>query len=147
MGSSPAIKIPPYDQRALERFCQEQGIALVILFGSRATGQGQSVSDLDLALQPSTPDLKVPLLEVLDTLDQIFGRRFQIDPVVLNTDTDPVLRHEIFAQGVPLYEQRPGFFVDESYRAWVLFQDTAFIREMRKRYLDVFVEQRGDRGS
>ncbi len=128
------------NHQALEAFCRQHALSLVILFGSRAQSKAHAKSDLDLALLPREQGRSYDLLEIIRQLHDIFGGKYEIDPVILTSHTDPVLQHEIFSGGIPLYEERQDLFVDQNCRAWMLFQDTARLRQYRKNYLDAFVK-------
>jgi predicted nucleotidyltransferase len=122
----------------LSEFCRRNSIELLVLFGSTAKGGVDQASDMDLAikLQRGAPERK---LELLDELGELFGDR-EIDLVVLTPDTDPVLLREIFTEGRPLYEGRPGLFDDERLRAHKLYFDTEKLRAHRDAFLRRFSE-------
>jgi hypothetical protein len=58
-----------------------------------------------------------------------------IDLVIIDEDTDPVLRLEVFQHGKPLYESQPGLFVEQRIRAVKLYDDTEQLRRKRDRIL------------
>lgn len=105
------MKIPEPDK--IKQWCQDRGIDLCILFGSQATGKVRPDSDTDIALfSQSNPTLHKELLRLYGELEDLFGH--EVDLVIIKSDTDPVLRLEIFQYGKPLYESQPGWFVEQS---------------------------------
>jgi uncharacterized protein len=128
-----------YDPDRFEGFCRESGIDLLVLFGSHAAGRAAGASDVDLAVQlerGAQPDK----LQLIFDLEEIFAPR-RVDLVILTAHTTPLLLHEIFVKGTPLFESRPGEFRKARLRAWKLYQDTAPLRERERRFLRVFVER------
>lgn len=122
------------DADALERWASEEpGCRLLVLFGSAATGRDAERSDMDLALAFDGLPGPERRLEVVGELQDRCGSR-HADVVFLRPETDPVLRFEIFRDGKPLYERRPGLFVEERVRAVMLYQDALpFRRALRHR--------------
>lgn len=117
----------------LREWADRSGCRLVILFGSGTGSKPIVEGDLDLALD--LPDLPSPerRLDLIGEIQEICGER-QADIVFLGDATDPVLRFEIFRDGVPLYESAPGIFVDEKVRALMLYEDALpFRRLLRER--------------
>lgn len=121
------------------RFCTENNIELLVLFGSYASGKPHPGSDVDVAVK-FTRGKEIPKLELIYKLGGLFPDR-EIDPVILTKDTDPLLLHEIFFNGRLLYEKEPGIFEKESLRAWKLFIDTERLREMQRKDLKEFAER------
>jgi predicted nucleotidyltransferase len=123
----------PHDLRArLRRWAEESNCRLLVLFGSGASGDG-APGDVDLAV--SLPELPSPesRLAMIGELQDLVGAG-RADVVFLRPETDPVLRFEIFRRGVPLYESRPGLFVDEVVRALAGYEDALpFRRALRER--------------
>lgn len=122
------------EREALRRWAVgAPGCRLLVLFGSRATERAAEGADLDLALLFETlppPDRR---LEIIGELQELAGDR-RVDVVFLRPETDPVLRFEIFRDGLPLYERRPGVFVEERVRAAMLYHDALpFRRALRRR--------------
>ncbi len=136
---TPAIA---YNRRALRQFCRKERIRLAILFGSQAKRRSHGRSDVDLALSgPTTLAHSLRPLAFADPLEAIFERRFSVDVVLLSDETDPVLKWEIFSEGIPLYENQRGLFQEERYKAWLLFNDTAPLRRLRGQMIDHFLKK------
>jgi predicted nucleotidyltransferase len=123
----------------IRRFCEENGIELFILFGSRALGRIHPASDVDVAVK-FRRRTDISKLELIYRLDDLLDGK-HVDLVILTADTDPVLLYEVFSRGQLLYEEHPGIFEREKLRAWKLYIDTEKIREMQRRYLKEFVER------
>jgi predicted nucleotidyltransferase len=117
-----------------ENFCKKHRVELAVLFGSRASSREGANSDVDMAIALEPGASGCDKLEMLLDLDGLFQHR--VDLVVLTPETDPLLRHEIFSRGRPVFESREGLFMERKAAAWHGWLDTAPIREMEKRRLD-----------
>jgi len=126
------MKFPAPDK--IKQWCQARDIDLCILFGSQATGKTHANSDVDIALFSATdPNLKDRLIDLYGELEDLFG--YEVDPVIIHRDADPVLRLEVFQHGKPLYESQPGLFVEQRVLAVKLYDDTEPLRRVRDRVL------------
>jgi predicted nucleotidyltransferase len=125
--------------RGIKSFCRENGIVLLVLFGSCAGDKAGTARDIDVAVK-FRKGIKVSKLQLIYKLDDFFKGK-NIDIVSLTTDTDPLLLHEIFIYGKCLYERKKGIFENEKLRAWKLYLDTEKIRHRRSRYLKEFVKK------
>ncbi|HBD08093.1 MAG TPA: hypothetical protein DCZ69_07500 [Syntrophobacteraceae bacterium] len=128
-----------YDPDALDRYCRQKGIRLVVLFGSHAHGTAGSHSDVDLAVQMQR-GAETDKLQLIFDLEGIFSPH-RVDLVILNPLTSPLLLHEVFLQGRPLYEAVTDEFKRGRLRAWKLYQDSARLRRLEKRALEHFVRR------
>jgi predicted nucleotidyltransferase len=126
------MKLPESDK--IKHWCQARGIDLCILFGSQATGEARPQSDVDIALFSQTnPTLQKDLLRFYGELEDLFG--YEVDLVIVERDTDPVLRLEIFQHGKPIYESQTGLFIQQQILAVKIFDDTEPLRRWRRRVL------------
>lgn len=123
-------------------FCRKEGIDLLILFGSQATGKKLPGSDIDVAVKMGK-GTKHSKLELIAALTDFFGKG-EIDLVILTRDTDPLLLHEIYSKGSLIYEVRPGLFENEKLRAWHLYLDTEKLRRKQKEYLMEYARRAGN---
>ncbi len=123
----------------IKRFCKENNIELLVVFGSCASGKTRPASDIDVAVKFS-PGRIISKLNLIYKLDDLFNGK-TIDLVVLTADTDSLLLYEIFFGGKPLYEEHSGIFYNEKLRAWKLYIDTERLRTMRKIYLKKFARK------
>lgn len=120
-------------RQALHSFCKRYHVALLILFGSIASGTHHRHSDVDLAIQTST-GTSISKLHLIQELESIFYQR-QIDLTIITKDTDPLLLFEIFSSGLLLYENTRGLFENNRLKAWHLYQDTKPLRRFEKTYI------------
>ncbi|MBI4849168.1 MAG: nucleotidyltransferase domain-containing protein [Nitrospirae bacterium] len=88
--------------KGIGKFCRENNIELLVLFGSGATETTHAGSDIDLAVLLKRGS-RISKLRLIGGLDELFNGK-NIDLVVLTIDTDPLLLYEIFSHGKPLYE-------------------------------------------
>lgn len=124
----------PDTREALSRWAEDRGCRLLVLFGSAASTGGRPDSDVDLAVafEPLPPPRE--RLSIIGELqDRVTPRR--ADVVFLRTETDPVLRFEIFRTGSPLYEAEEGLYVHEVVRAVALYEDALPFRRALERSL------------
>jgi hypothetical protein len=89
---------------------------------------------VDIALFSQTnPALPQKLLRLYGETEDLFG--YEVDLVIIERDTDPVLRLEIFQHGKPLYESQTGLFIQQRILAVKIFDDTEPLRRWRRRVL------------
>jgi uncharacterized protein len=129
----------PLPAQPLPDFCNEAGIALLILFGSRATGSAAAASDLDLAVQLRR-NCERSKLDLLYELETVFHPEC-VDLVVVTPNTSPLLRYEIFFKGRLLFEEVQGLFERGKLYAWKLYLDTAHLRKSELEYLYEFAKR------
>ncbi|MHC1743892.1 MAG: nucleotidyltransferase family protein [Syntrophobacteraceae bacterium] len=127
------------DLSTLGEYCREAGIELIVLFGSHARGQAGPGSDVDLAVQPAR-GVEIDKLRLIFDLGELFSPH-EVDVVTLSSLTSPLLLHEIFFNGLPLFEAGPGQFQKGRMRAWKLYVDTAPLRQRQKEALARFIER------
>jgi predicted nucleotidyltransferase len=125
--------------RGINNFCKENGIDMLVLFGSAAGDRPDISRDVDLAVKLKKGTI-VSKLDLIYKLDNFFAGK-KIDLVLLTSDTDPLLLHEIFMKGVCLFERKKNLFEKDKLRAWKLYLDTDKIRNMRENYLKDFVRK------
>lgn len=120
----------------LAKFCEEEGVELLLLFGSRAKDVAAEGSDWDVGVL-----MKRGLLEADRYLDfsyrlaQAMGRG-NLDVVDLRRAA-PLLKYEAARTGRPLYQADPSAFTRFHVYAWKLYQDDRrSLRSMDMRYLD-----------
>lgn len=119
--------------KEMHRFCRNNEVELCILFGSRATGMARADSDVDIALQFARGQ-QPSKLHLLHELEMLWMPK-TVDLVVLNSETDPLLLHEIFSHGRVIFEKSEGLFEKARLRAWHLYVDTAPLRQKERRYI------------
>ena len=119
-----------YDSDQLTTVCQELGLRLVVLYGSRATGTPPPApdSDLDLAVSGAHGS-RIHFMTWYRALADVF-RMYDIDLALLS-QADPLFRYEIFRQGRLLYGAADDFL---AYRAYAHrdFVDSADLRRLEE---------------
>lgn len=117
----------------IKPLAEQANLSLVVLFGSRATGQSHAHSDYDIAfLAPGSfpfddeNNLAVKIMGVIKSphLDLTSIRR-----------SPPLLKREIAATGIPLYEKQPGLFSDFIAGAYREFEEAKPLFDARRDYL------------
>jgi predicted nucleotidyltransferase len=125
--------------KAVAAWCQEQPVRLAVLFGSQATGQTHTRSDVDLALWPATSLSTAALLRWISELEILLGQ--DVSLVVVTADLDPVLGMEIVRHGCLIYECEPGLWPYHRAQLWHAYNDSLpFLRIARQR-LHEFAEE------
>ena len=126
----------------IEKFCRDNQIDLLIVFGSQAKKSTRTGSDFDLAIKPSK-ECAIDKLHLIYQLGELFKSDI-VDIVILTSDMDAVLLKEIFIEGKLLYESISGLFEKEKLRAWKIYLDTEKWRSYQKEYLKKFVKKAKD---
>ena len=111
-------------------------VALALLFGSRARGDGSETSDVDVALLAPAADL----LDVGAQLSQASG--LEVDVISLADPGVPLL-DELLRDAVVLYEARPGAYA--MWRSHVL-ADLELDRPWYERMRDAWLARVAQRG-
>lgn len=127
-----AMLIDGATREEIERVAVEHGLSLVVLFGSHARGDAHSGSDVDIAyLSPhplslrSETELAIELGEVL---------RDRVDLVNIGK-ASPLLRHQIFRVGRPLYERESGLFAEHLARGLRLYAESLPLYQLKQALL------------
>lgn len=120
--------LPPYDPAALAQACRRLGVAMVVAFGSRATGRPIPTpeSDLDLALLGGQASQQA----CLEELGQVFPAH-NLDFVELGR-ADPLLRYEIMRTSVLLHGD-PDLYCEYKAYAYRDYIDSADLRRLEDR--------------
>lgn len=115
---------------ALVEIARRYDWELVVLFGSMA--RGEVARDIDLAVKPlAAPDLFTEGRWFRE-LEAILSPASP-DLLVLSDATSPVVRFEVFRDGVCLYQALPGAFDREQDRAFFLYADSHWLRRDERR--------------
>lgn len=115
----------------LRAWARSAGCRLCVLFGSRAGGGPVVEGDVDLAVWFSPLPSPERRLGIIGEIQDAAGA-MPVDLLFLHPGIDPVVRFEIFRGGEPLFEERPGLFVDEKVRALMLYEDALPFRRARR---------------
>lgn len=123
------------------RLCENHGVDLAVLFGSRASEHVSPDSDIDLAVLLAEKDVGGSDSEKLHTATGLlkdlmhFLETADIDLVILNR-ADSLLRFEVARTGRPLYESAAGSFADFCSLALRQHEDSAVFYRATDRYLE-----------
>jgi predicted nucleotidyltransferase len=133
-------KMPDVDQirEALAPVFRDEGLRLVLLFGSVATGIAHRRSDIDLAFLFDTP---TDVLALTNAIVRLLGTD-NIDVVDLRR-ASPLLKFSAAKHGKVLYEKTPGVFPEFYSLAFRMYDDTRKLREAKARSIRTFLESRG----
>ena len=126
---------PKFSEKELKD-CATQGIAALILFGSRAQGTANEVSDIDIGVlvknQKTLMETKARS-EIYDTvyalLEEKMNERTTIDIVFLD-DAPAELRAHVMKYGRVLAELAPGAFTNFREKVMQEYADFAPLRAM-----------------
>ena len=122
----------------LKPLFDDEGLQLVLLFGSAASCKTHKKSDVDLAFLFNTPvDLlsltnKVIRLMHSDAVDVIDLRR-----------TSPLLKFTALKNGLLIYEKTPGLFNSFYSLAFRMYVDTKKLRDAQTTAIHHFLSSRG----
>ena len=116
----------------------EEGLQIVLLFGSIIRGRIHKRSDIDLAFLFDRP---VDILALTNKVTQLLGSD-RIDLVDLRR-ASPLLKFSVARDGRLLYERSHGLFNTFCSLAFRMYFDTKKLRDARERTLKDFLEKRG----
>lgn len=122
-------------RRRLEPLFSRPGLRLVVLFGSRASGQERPSSDVDLGILGG--DVGVLAVEII----RLLGTD-RVDVVDL-ARASPLLAMAVARGGRVLHEDKAGVFASFVSLAVRRYHDTAGLRAAREKGLKAFLESRG----
>ncbi len=128
MASSPALLAPS---------AERHGIDLIVHFGSTATGRANGESDLDIAIRRRAGAGRLAWEELCDLeseMARLLASDREIDLVDLGR-AESLLLQRVAKTGRPLYEGRPGLFIDFQSYALRRFEDETKYFEGRRRRL------------
>jgi predicted nucleotidyltransferase len=117
---------------------EEEGLQLVLLFGSMASGKVHGRSDLDLGFLFDKPqDILVLTNRVIRLL-----KSDRVDVVDLRR-TSPLLNFVAVTKGELLYERSPGLFNSFYSLTFRRYIDTKKLRRIQEIVINSFVRERG----
>ena len=119
------LKAFAVDREALAAIGGDLGMDLLLLYGSQASGQVHSESDVDLGYVRRAGSLGAD--EWLELLERVRPHVPAGDIDLVDLQRVPgLLRHLACERGVLLYESRPEEFERFRILAWNLYQDERF---------------------
>ncbi len=117
---------------------QREGLRLVILFGSAASGKIHKKSDIDIAFLFDKP---VDILELTNTVIRLLHTN-NVDVVDLRR-ASPLLKFSVVKKGRLLYEKVPGMLNEFSSLVFRMYVDTKKIRDAQAISIRNFLEEKG----
>jgi uncharacterized protein len=115
----------------------EEGLQLVLLFGSQISGQTHAKSDIDLGFLYDGP---VDIIHLINRVTPLLHTD-QVDVVDLRR-AGPLLCFSAAHGGKVLYEQPPGRFNAFYSLSFRRYMDTGKLREARNRAVQRFAEKK-----
>ena len=125
-----------YKKSEIFRFARENNLMLIILYGSRATGEAENDSDWDIAVVPKHGTYPKDILKLYSDISKLFEH--EIDIGIITSRSDPLYRWEVFREGLALFEDKPGVFDNEYIAAWKVFLDTEHLRKLEKEIISEY---------
>ena len=117
-------------RQKIRELAQKQGLFLVVLFGSQASGRARSTSDIDIAVLPHD---SVEISKITEEIGGVFGRN-DVEVADLSVPS-PYLWHAVAKEGILLFESRKGLFSEWKLRAMNLWYDASPLRFRQKEAL------------
>jgi len=116
----------------------EEGLKLVLLFGSVASGRGGRESDIDLGFLYNKP------IDILGLTNRVIRllQTDKVDVIDLNW-ASPLLKYSATRQGKVLFEQIPGLFNIFRSLTFRIYVDTKKLRDAQEKAIHNFLEERG----
>jgi len=128
-----------YNLEQLKDTCLKHGIKMVLLYGSQASGNSNTKSDIDLGILLKNDCYNFE--EIIKDLMLVFKENI-IDIAILNHG-DPVLKFEIISNYKILFCQEDETFLEFYLNTIKQYNDTKKFRILEELYLENFV--RGER--
>ena len=116
----------------------DEGLRLILLFGSVATGKVNKKSDIDLAFLFDKP---IDMLALTNRVIRLL-RTDNIDVIDLRR-ASPLLKYSAVRHGKPLYEREPGMFNEFYSLAFRMYVDTRKLRDAQAKAIQQFLKARG----
>lgn len=121
----------------IEPLFDDEGLRLVLLFGSLASGTVHKKSDIDIAFLFDRP---VDILTLTNRISRLI-QSDNVDVVDLKR-ASPLLRFSAARSGTVLYERSAGMFNEFCSLAFRMYVDTKKLRDARTAALRRFLETR-----
>lgn len=120
-------------KKQMAGIAKRYNLALVILFGSRATGEAREKSDFDIAYSSITPIDFSEENRMATEFHSVF-KTINVDLVNLS-NSNPLLLKKIVDEGVPLYEAGESMFNSLYLYATRISRETEFLNKLRRDYV------------
>jgi len=116
----------------------EEGLRLVLLFGSVASGKEYQESDIDLGFLFDRP---VDMLALTNRVIRLL-RTDRVDVIDLRS-ASPLLKYSAIRTGKNLFEQTPGLFNIFQSLTFRIYIDAKKLRDAQEKAIHNFLEGRG----
>jgi len=126
-----------FNKKLLEKVCVKYSLKLLVMFGSQASKNIHSESDLDLAF---FSDKKINEQKLYEELSALFNLA-DIDLINLFTTHNHLLRYEILSKGKVLYEESHGLKIKMEGQSYIDYIDFKPYYELRSLLLDKKLEE------
>lgn len=135
-----SIKIPSFDEirERLTPLFQDEGLRLILLFGSSVTGKMHRHSDIDLAF---LFDRDIDILALTNNVIRLLHTD-NVDVIDMK-HASPLLNFSAGKNGRLLYERSQGEFNSFSSLTFRRYIDTKKFRDMQATAIKQFLETRG----
>ena len=135
------MKLP--SERSWRKLCERYGLKYLVLFGSRASGQADGLSDWDFAVRFGRRPSIHEVVELLADLIELAGDD-RVDLVVLDRPLPPALLHEVLWRGRPLCVVDRDVYLWDRVKALALYQEYLLVFRPR---LEAMVRRFAERGA
>ncbi len=116
----------------------EEGLQLVLLFGSVVSGKECGKSDIDLGFLFDKP---VDILDLTNRVIQLL-KTDRVDVIDLSR-ASPLLKYSIIRTGTLLFEKSPGLFNTFQSLTFRIYADSKKLRDAQEKAIHHFLEERG----
>lgn len=125
-------------RNGLSPLFNDEGLRLIVLFGSAVSGKMHKKSDIDLAFLFDKP---VDILALTNRVIRLLHTD-NIDVVDLRR-ASPLLKFSAVKSGMLLYEREPGMFNEFYSLAFRMYVDTRKLRDAQAKAIQQFLKARG----
>ena len=136
-GSKERVSIEEI-RKGLSPLFNDEGLRLVLLFGSAVSGKIHKKSDIDLAFLFDKP---VDILALTNRVIRLLHAD-NVDVVDLKR-ASPLLKFSAVKSGMLLYEREPGMFNEFYSLAFRMYIDTKKLRDAQAKAIQLFLKTRG----
>lgn len=125
-------------RKGLSPLFNDEGLRIVLLFGSVVTGKVNKKSDIDLAFLFDKP---VDILALTNRVIRLLHTD-NVDVVDLRR-ASPLLKFSAVKSGILLYEREPGMYNEFYSLAFRMYADTRKLRDAQAKAIQQFLKARG----
>ena len=125
-------------RKGLSPLFNDEGLRIVLLFGSAVSGKTHKKSDTDLAFLFDKP---VDILALTNRVIRLLHTD-NVDVVDLRR-ASPLLKFSAAKSGMLLYEREPGMFNEFYSLAFRMYVDTRKLRDAQAKAIQQFLKARG----